>query len=153
VNILLFDANCGYVIPSFFRYVFNSMLDIIAKNPLQATRYGLTVPTLSVDIKLIRRKIVKIEYREMGVPPRFWGIQPVPYSTTSKNVGWIKAKRAPKSRGAKDSQCYVVKLRGVTWPHPGNSIVKAGIMTDYATFWSLDEAKCFVEEKLGEINE
>ncbi len=96
---------------------------------------------------------MKIEYSEMGVPPRFWGIHEVPYSPTSKTLGWIKVKRAPKRRGAKDSKCYVVKLTGVTWPHPGNSIVKAGIMTNYATFWSLKEAKNFVEQKLGETNE
>ena len=96
---------------------------------------------------------MQVEYREMGIPPRLWAIQKAPFDKKGKNIGWIKTKRAPKRKGAKDSTCFVVMLRGQTWPHPGNKIVKAGIMTNYASFWSIDEAKQFVEEMTGEDGE
>ena len=96
---------------------------------------------------------MQIEFKEMGVPPRMWAIQYAPFDPKEKTIVLIKVKRAPKRRGAKDSKCFVVMLKGETWDHPGNTIVKAGTQTNYASFWSLDDAKQFVEKMRGKESE
>tara|TARA_R100001086_G_scaffold232181_1_gene153287 strand:+ start:65 stop:346 length:282 start_codon:yes stop_codon:yes gene_type:complete len=86
---------------------------------------------------------MKVRYYKKG--NTFWGIQDAD-KALGKNLGWIKIKKAPKERNGKDCNLYLVKIQKAQWPHPGNRLVKAGVLTNYKSFWSLKEAKNFVEE-------
>ena len=56
----------------------------------------------------------------------FWGIQDAD-KESGKNLGWIKATKGPSG---KMGECYLAHIKAGQWPHPGNRIVKKGILTN-----------------------
>ena len=78
-------------------------------------------------------------YKIKGI---FWGIQDAD-KESGKNLGWIKAKRGPSGRRG---ECYMVSIKAGLWPHPGSRLVKKGTLVNVKLFYSLKEAKQFVED-------
>jgi len=83
---------------------------------------------------------MKVRYHK--IKNIFWGIQDAD-KESGKNLGWIKATKGPSG---KMGECYLAHIKAGQWPHPGNRIVKKGILTNVKSFNSLKEAKQFVED-------
>ena len=64
-------------------------------------------------------------YKIKGI---FWGIQD-----------------ADKESG-KMGECYLAHIKAGQWPHEGNALIKKGTLVNVKLFYSLKEAKQFVED-------
>ena len=83
---------------------------------------------------------MKVRYHK--VKNTFWGIQDAD-KESGKNLGWIKAAKGPSG---KMGECYLAHIKAGLWPHPGSRLVKKGILVNVKLFYSLKEAKQFVED-------
>ena len=83
---------------------------------------------------------MKVRYHKIkGI---FWGIQDAD-KELGKNLGWIKATKGPSG---KMGECYLAHIKAGQWPHEGNALIKKGTLVNVKLFYSLKEAKQFVED-------